>query len=118
MEYYWGYSSGIVVTNVLGWGEFVLAELTQPFDQGGVMYFFPLMRQVEDRLGGKPRFGTFDAAVDAWYVYAYFYRDNDPTGGFAAVPFSEKGEYKAKGRQFADALKVYLHRLHHVLSGA
>ena len=33
-------------------------------------------------------------------MYAYFYRENDPDGGFAAVPFSEKGNYKAKQRQF------------------
>ncbi len=100
-EYYWGYGSGVVVTKVPGWGEFVLAELTQPFDQGDVTYFFPLMHQVEERLGAKPRFGTFDAAFDAWYVYAYFYRENNPASGFAVVPFSEKGGYKAKGRQFS-----------------
>jgi hypothetical protein len=100
-EYYWGYGSGVVVTKVPAWGEFVLAELTQPFDQGDLTYFFPLMRQVEERLGDKPRYGTFDAAFDAWYVYAYFYRENDPPFGFAAVPFSEKGGYQADGRQFA-----------------
>jgi hypothetical protein len=100
-EYYWGYGSGIVVTKVPDWGEFVLAELTQPFDQGDLTYFFPLMHNVEARLGEKPRFGTFDAAFDAWYVYAYFFRENDPSFGFAAVPFSEKGGYKANGRQFA-----------------
>jgi hypothetical protein len=106
-EYYWGYGSGVVVTKVPEWGEFVLAELTQPFDQGDVTYFFPLMHQVEARLGKKPRFGTFDAAFDAWYVYAYFYRENDPRGGFAAVPFSEKGGYKANGRQFTpDGLPI------------
>ena len=100
-EYYWGYGSGIVVTKIAAWGEFVLAELTQPFDQGDLTYFFPLMQQVEERLGEKPRYATFDAAFDAWYVYAYFYRANDPTYGFAVVPFSEKGGYKAKGRRFA-----------------
>ena len=106
-EYYWGYGSGLVVTKVPGWGEFVLAELTQPFDQGDVTYFFPLMHQVEQRLGGKPRFGTFDAAFDAWYVYAYFYRENDPRGGFAAVPFSEKGGYTVEGRAFTpDGLPI------------
>jgi hypothetical protein len=101
-EYYWGYGSGVVVTKVPGWGEFVLAELTQPFDHGDVSYFFPLMNQTEAHLGAKPRFGTFDAGFDAWYVYAYFYRENDPLGGMAAVPFSEKGGYKAKGRQFTE----------------
>ena len=100
-EFYWGYGSGVVVAKVPGWGEFVLAELTQSFDHGDVTYFFPLMRQTQDRLGYRPRYGTFDAAFDAWYVYAHFYSENDPTGGFAAVPFSEKGNYKAKQRQFA-----------------
>ena len=99
-EYYWGYGSGVVVSKVPVYGEFVLAELTQPFDQGDVTYFFPLMQQVEQRLGYKPRVGTFDAAFDAWYVYAYFYDANDPSR-FAAVPFSEKGGYKANGRQFS-----------------
>jgi hypothetical protein len=100
-EYYWGYGSGAVVAKVPDWGEFVIAEMTQPFDHGDVTYFFPLMQQTEERLGYRPRYATFDAAFDAWYVYAYFYRENDPDFGFAAVPFSEKGNYKAKQRQFA-----------------
>lgn len=98
-EYYWGYGSGVVVTKVPGWGEFVIAELTQPFDQPDVSYFFPLMETVKQRLGKRPRCGTFDAAFDAFYVYDYFHRPDDP-GCFAAIPFSEKGGYKAKGRQF------------------
>jgi hypothetical protein len=40
-----------------------------------------------------------DAAFDAWYVYAHVYRANDLTA-FAAVPFSEKGGYKAGPRRF------------------
>jgi hypothetical protein len=99
-EFYWGYGSGVVVAKVPGWGELVLAELTQTFDQADVSYFFPLMTVTEQRLGFRPRFATFDAAFDAWYVYAYFHRDEDPEA-FAAVPFSEKGGYKAKGRSFS-----------------
>ncbi len=86
-EYYWGYGSGIVATQVPGWGEFVLAELTQPFDQSDVSYFLPLMAEVERRLGRRPRFGAFDAAFDAFYVYEYFARDDS----FAAVPFVAHG---------------------------
>jgi hypothetical protein len=86
-EYYWGYGSGIVTTKVPGWGEFVLAELTQPFDQPDVSYFYRLMADVERRLGRRPRFGAFDAAFDAFYVYEYFAE----AGGFAAVPFVERG---------------------------
>ena len=99
-EFYWGYGSGVVVTKIPNWGELVLAELTQTFDQSDVSYFFPLMTQTEQRLGFRPRFGTFDAAYDAWYVYDYFHRKDDPAA-FAAVPFSEKGGYKAKGRSFS-----------------
>ena len=100
-EYYWGYGSGVVVAKVPKLGEFVIAEMTQPFDHGDVTYFFPLLHQTEERLGYRPRYATLDAAFDAWYVYAYFYRKNEPDFGFAAVPFSEKGNYKAKQRQFA-----------------
>ena len=90
----------MVVTKVPGWGEIVLAELTQTFDHADLSYFFPLMRNTEQVLGFRPRLGTFDAAFDAWYVFDYFYRPDDP-GAFAAVPFSEKGGYKAKGRLFS-----------------
>lgn len=95
-EYYWGYGSGVVATKIADWGEFVLAELTQTFDQPDVSYFGPLMQQVERRLGRKPSFGAFDAAFDAFYVYEYF----DPACGFAAVPFVQRGGNKV--RQFAE----------------
>lgn len=72
------------------WGEFVLAELTQPFDQPDVSYFFPLMTRVEERLGRKPHFGALDAAFDAFYIYDYFHN----TEGLAAIPFSERGGHK------------------------
>ena len=87
-EYYWGYASGVVATKVPGWGEFVLAELTQPFDRGDATYFHPLMADVQRRLGFYPPFGAFDAAYDAFYVYEPFHQ----AGGFAAVPFVVKGK--------------------------
>lgn len=91
-EYFWGYASGVVATKVTDWGEFILAELTQPFDQPDVAYFYPLMTQVEGRLGFRPKYAAFDAAFDSWYVFEYFYSpDHD---GFAAIPFTERGGYK------------------------
>jgi hypothetical protein len=90
-EYYWGYASGVVATKVAEWGEFVLAEMTQPFDQADVSYFKPLMAQAERRLGFKPHYGAFDAAFDAFYVYEYFAASDDGRLGFAAVPFVERG---------------------------
>jgi hypothetical protein len=64
-EWHWGYASGIVATKVRDWAEIVLAELTQPFNQSDVSYFFPLMAATERRLGFRPKFGAFDAAYDA-----------------------------------------------------
>lgn len=95
-EFYWGYGSGVVATKAADWGEFVLAELTQSFDQSDVSYFKPLMADVEQRLGFRPRFGAFDAAFDAFYVYEYFASAEPP--GFAAVPFVERG--RKANRQF------------------
>lgn len=85
--YYWGYGSGVVATKVPEWGEFVLAELTQTFDRADPTYFFPLMAQVQRRLGFKPPFGAFDAAFDPFYVFQYFHA----AGGFAAVPLTQRG---------------------------
>jgi hypothetical protein len=87
-EFYWGYASGIVAVKAPDWGEFVLAELTQTFDRGDVICFFPLMAQVERRLGRKPSYGALDAAFDAHYVYDYFHE----AGGFAAVPLAQRGK--------------------------
>jgi len=93
-EYYWGYASGVVVTKVQHWTEAVLAELTQPFNCPDVSYFFPLMSQTERRLGFRPRFGTFDASFDAFYVYAHFHREDHPWSyAFAAVPFAQRGGF-------------------------
>ena len=56
---------------------------------------FPSCYKPSKNLGFRPRFGTFDAAFDAFYVYEYFHRPDDPEA-FAAVPFSEKGGYKTR----------------------
>ena len=88
-EYYWGYASGVVANKVPGWGEFVLAEMTQTFDKGDPSYFLPLMKDTEERLGFKPPFGALDAAYDTFYVHEYF----DTAGGFAAVPFAARGHF-------------------------
>lgn len=105
-EFYWGYASGVVATKVPELGEFVLAELTQTFDASDVSYFDPLMHQVEARLGHKPRFGAFDAAFDAFYVYEYFARDPDWQQGFAAVPLSGRSHptcFDANGHPLCSA---------------
>jgi hypothetical protein len=95
VDIFWGYASGIVVTRLPDGTEVVLAERTRPFNESDPSYFHPLMQQVEARLGRKPRYGTWDAAFDAHYVYDYFHQ----AGGFAAVPFNP-GK-RGAGRQFA-----------------
>jgi hypothetical protein len=91
----WGYASGIVVTQLPTGTEVVLAERTRPFNESDPSYFQPLMELVEQRLGRKPRYGTWDCAFDAHYVYDYFAQ----AGGWAAVPFNP-GK-KGAERQFA-----------------
>lgn len=86
VDIFWGYASGIVATRLPDGTEVVLAERTRPFNESDPSYFFPLMKQVEQRLGRRPRIGIWDAAYDAHYVYDYFHE----AGGFAAVPFSPK----------------------------
>jgi hypothetical protein len=83
-EILWGYASGVVVTKVADWGEVVLAERTRPFNESDISYFFPLMDATERRLGRRPRYGAWDTAYDAFYVYEYFHQ----AGGFAAVPLN------------------------------
>jgi hypothetical protein len=86
-QYFWGYNSGLVATKIPAYGEVALSELTQTFDKGDTTFFFPLMTSTEERLGRKPKFGTMDAAFDAWYVFDYFQQ----AGGFAAVPKANRG---------------------------
>jgi hypothetical protein len=89
-EYYWGYASGVVATKVEGWGEVVLAELTQTFDHADETYFHPLIAQTERNLGRKPRCGALDGAYDTFYVHEYF----TLAGGFAAVPWADRADHK------------------------
>ncbi len=105
-EWYWGYATGVVATKVPGWGEFVLAEYTQPFHCSDVSYFFPLMEATTRRLGFHPHYGALDAAFDTWYVHEDFHADEHD--GFAAVPFNERGKrarytFDEQGRPFCQA---------------
>jgi hypothetical protein len=106
-EYHWGYASGVIATKIPGWAEVVLAELTQPFDASDVSYFAPLMADTERRLGFRPRFGAFDAAFDAFYVYEHFHQDGKAwQDGFAAVPWAKRGPertFDAAGLPLCDA---------------
>ena len=86
-EYVWGYGTSVVVTKHRRWGEFVIAEHTEPFDVRDVEFFSTLMPAVDLRLGFRPKHFTADAAYDAWYVYDYFAK----VGGTAYVPINLRG---------------------------
>ena len=92
-EFYWGYASGVVATKVPDWGEFVLAELTQPFNQPDVSYFEPLLTAAEQRLGFRPPYAAFDAAFDAFYIYEYF--DQSLNDAPDAPPASRRSRFRS-----------------------
>jgi hypothetical protein len=64
-ELLWGYGSGVAAVTVADYGDVVLAEYTQPFNEGDVTYFRPLYRQAVLALGQYPTHVTADAAFDA-----------------------------------------------------
>lgn len=84
-EYLWGYGSGVAAATVADYGDVVLAEFTQPFNQTDVTYFRPLYQRVVVTLDDFPTHVTADAAFDAWYVYEAPARH----GGIGAVPLNE-----------------------------
>lgn len=95
-EYIWGYGTGIVAATDLPvparqtgprYGDVVLAELTQPFNETDVTYFEPLDQRVVEALTFHPTNLAADAAYDAWYVYQPFAE----RGGLAAIPLNPRG---------------------------
>lgn len=86
-EYLWGYGSGIAAATTADYGDVVLAEYTQPFNQNDVTYYRPLYQQAVLALNQFPTYLTADAAFDAWYVY----QDGLRLGGIAAVPLNQHG---------------------------
>ncbi len=67
-ELIWGYGTGVAAATTPDYGDVVLAEYTQPFNEGDVTYFRPLYQQAVVALQQYPTHVTADAAFDAWYV--------------------------------------------------
>ena len=86
-EYLWGYGSGVAAATIAGYGDVVLAEHTQPFNEADVSYYLPLYIQTVSMLGSFPTNITADAAFDAWYVYQTVAH----RGGLAAIPLNQHG---------------------------
>ena len=86
-EYVWGYGSGVAAATTADYGDVVLAEYTQPFNENDVTYYRPLYQQTVMALNHFPTYLTADAAFDAWYVH----EDALRLDGIAAVPLNQHG---------------------------
>lgn len=87
-EYLWGYGTGVASATDHWYGDVVLAEWTQPFNEQDVTYYHPLYRQAVASLGGPPTNVAADAAFDAWHVYQTCAQG----GGIAAIPLNLRGQ--------------------------
>jgi len=86
-EKIWGYGSGVATCTDPVYGDVIVAEVTQPFNENDVTYFHPLYVQTVATLGFYPPNLTADAAFDAWYIYERAARH----GGIAAIPLNQHG---------------------------
>lgn len=87
-EYLWGYGTGVASATDPWYGDIVLAEWTQPFNEQDVTYFHPLYRQAVAALGRPPTNVAADAAFDAWHVY----QTCTAGDGIAAIPLNLRGQ--------------------------
>lgn len=86
-ESLFGYGSGVAAATDPVYGDVVLAEYTQPFNENDITYFQPLYTRTVVALDAYPTHLTADAAFDAHYVYERAVRH----GGIAAIPLNEHG---------------------------
>lgn len=91
-EYLWGYGTGIMAATYPQYGDVVLAEYTQPFNEADSTYFAPLYERLVETIGFRPNFFAADAAFDARHIYQPFAEIN----GFAAIPLNLRGHPKPK----------------------
>ena len=89
-EYLWGYGTGLMAATDPEYGDVVLAEYTQPFNETDPTYFAPLYQRVVRNLEFRPPNLAADAAFDAWSIYQPFAE----IGGMAAIPLNLRGHPK------------------------
>lgn len=87
-ELIWGYGTGVAAATTPEYGDVVLAEYTQPFNEGDITYFRPLYQQTVVAFGHFPTHLAADAAFDAWSVYEAAARHGD----IAAVPLNKHSD--------------------------
>lgn len=84
-ESLFGYGSGVATSTDPVYGDVVLAEYTQSFNEGDITYFRHLYQHSVLALNAYPTNVTADAAFDAWYVY----QTAALQGGMGAVPLNQ-----------------------------
>ncbi|TME07711.1 MAG: hypothetical protein E6I80_11205 [Chloroflexi bacterium] len=80
-----GYGTGVAACTDPVYGDVVVADFTQPFNEGDVTYFRPLYRHTVLAFERYPTHITADAAFDAWYVY----QGAALHGGIGAIPLNQ-----------------------------
>jgi hypothetical protein len=85
-ESLFGYGSGIATCTDPVYGDVILAEYTQPFNEGDITYFVPLYIRTVATLGFFPTNISADAAFDAWYVHQTMVH----RAGIAAIPLNQR----------------------------
>jgi len=92
-EYLWGDGSGVAAATIGGYGDFVIAEYTLPFNRGDITYYLPLSGRSVFNLGFFPKYITADAAnACAGRVYQTCVLH----GGIAAVPLNKHGHENSR----------------------
>jgi len=86
-ESVWGYGSGVAATTDPDYGDVVLAEDTQPFNEVDSASYHPLYARVVAARGLRPTNVTAAAAFDAWHSY----ETCTDQGGMAAIPLNTRG---------------------------
>jgi len=86
-HYVWGYGSGVAAATDPCYGDVVLAEYTQPFNEVDSTYYHPLYARTVQTLGRAPTNVAADAAFDAWHIY----QTCAARGGMAAIPLNTRG---------------------------
>lgn len=64
-EYLWGYGLGLASATTPDYGDVILAQYTQPFNENDITYVVPLYIQTVAHLGFFPTYLAADAAFDA-----------------------------------------------------
>ncbi len=91
-ESLFGYGLGLATCTDPVYGDVILAQYTQPFNEGDITYFPTLYFRTVASLGFFPHHIAADAAFDAWYCY----QGTASRHGMAAIAFNSHGHPESR----------------------